>query len=52
MRGWSFLFSFAGEKGDKGDSFNAEHLESDTRNISFWFTFFTETSNQHLVVFG
>ena len=48
----SFLFLLSGEEGDEGDTLDGDDFETDTRDITFGFTLFTETSNEDFVVFS
>ena len=48
----SFLFLLSTEEGNKGDAFDGNDFESNTRNITFGFTLFTETSHKDFVVFS
>ena len=48
----SFLFLLSGEECDEGDTLDGDDFETDTRDITFGFTLFTETSNEDFVVFS
>ena len=48
----SFLFLLSSVKSNKWDSLDGNDFESDTRNITLWFTLLTETGHKDLVVFS
>jgi len=47
----SFLFFLSGEKSNERDALDSNDFKTDTRNISFGLTLFTESSNNDFIVF-